>query len=453
MSGKKIFKITWISAAILLGAVLVFALVLWLTVDADMIESALEKQLSRKVKIGGIKAGLFAAVSGISAERISISDRWSIERLEAQDDIAEEDVFMRLASLEFQFEFLPLLRRHLRVRALILEGPEIRLVRYPDGSLNVSDLMSPGTPGKEMEAGDLPLSLHIERIRVSDGTLLFEDRMTGSRYRIRDLSMEIFDIRVDPADLQHHNSLMLRIESVLESVFIQPGGFAQEVVAEFRMRGQIRPFDPLSGKTSPQAKMEIETPSGQIKGSALFARLRSVPLLKNFGVTPDFLPEDMNWDRGSIVLSYADDVIQLDNGTFHLEGYGLNYSGSFHLETEAVNADLELLLDPGLNEPVRSMIGRQADSILRSDMKKYVSGDDVARALVTAMQNEDKQIHLPFRVSGTLSRPKAALKAPAAAALSEAVQTLIAERAKSAGEKAVKDKLTDTLKGLIKKKK
>jgi len=155
LSGKKIFKITWISAAILLGAVLVFALVLWLTVDADMIESALEKQLSRKVKIGRIKAGLFAAVSGISAERISISDR------------AEEDVFMRLASLEFQFEFLPLLRRHLRVRALILEGPEIRLVRYPDGSLNVSDLMSPGPPGKEMEAGDLPLSLHIERIRVS----------------------------------------------------------------------------------------------------------------------------------------------------------------------------------------------------------------------------------------------------------------------------------------------
>ena len=160
----------------------------------------------------------------------------------------------------------------------------------------------------------------------------------------------------------------------------------------------------------------------------------------------------MNWKRGSIVLSFADNVVRFDDGTFRLEGYGLDYGGTFHLETEAINADLGLLLDPGLNEPVRSMIGRQADSVLRSDIKRYVSGNDVAKVLVTAMQNEDKQIHLPFRVSGTLSRPKAALKAPAAAAMSGAVQTLITERAKSAGEKAVKDKLTDTLKGLIKKK-
>jgi uncharacterized protein involved in outer membrane biogenesis len=125
---KRIFKIIGIISVILLAAIILFAVFVWLSVDADVIESALEKRLSRKVKIGEIKAGLFSAVSGIKAERLSISDRWDRERIESEEDIREEDVFMRLASLELRFEFLPLLRRHLRVRSLILKGPEIRLV-------------------------------------------------------------------------------------------------------------------------------------------------------------------------------------------------------------------------------------------------------------------------------------------------------------------------------------
>ena len=198
--------------------------------------------------------------------------------------------------------------------------------------------------------------------------------------------------------------------------------------------------------------MKVETPSGLIKGSKLFANLRSSPLLDRFGVTPDFLPDDLDWKDGSILLSMAGDVVRLEEGKFRLEGYGMNYGGTFDLKSESVDADLELLLDRDLNAPVRRMLGSQADAAMRSDMKRYVSGDDIAQTLMTAMENDDQQIQLLFQISGTMTKPKAGLKGPASAALSSAVQDMVMERAQAAGEQALKEKVTDKLKGLIKKK-
>ncbi len=449
---KKLFKITLISAAIVVAIVLVLAIVAWLTIDADMIESALEGQISREVEIGGIEASLFSSVSGFTVEQLTISNHRSREQLESEKKISDDEIFMRLDSLKLKFEFWPLLRRQLKVRSLLIERPEIRLTRFPDGSLNVSDLMTEGLPEKEMEAGDIPLSLSVDRIRVSDGILLFEDQTNGSQYRISSFNLEIYDIRIDPRNLEEQNSLQIVGDAVLESEFLPAGGFAQEVEAEFRMHGQIQPFDPVSGNPDPQVDMQLETPSGLIKGSELFARLRSSPVLDRFGITPDFLPDDLDWKDGSILLSMAGNIVRLEEGRFRLEGYGMNYGGSFDLKSEAVDADLELLLDRDLNAPITRAFGSQADAALRSDMKKYVSGDDIAQTLIGAMQNEDQQIQLLFRISGTLQDPKTELSGPASAALSAAVQSLIAERARAAGEQAVKETLTNKLKGLIKKK-
>ncbi|MFA9454790.1 MAG: hypothetical protein ACERK6_12845, partial [Candidatus Aminicenantaceae bacterium] len=129
MSVKKIFKIAWISAAILLGVVLVLAVVVWLTVDVDMIESAMAKRLSRRVEIGSIKAGLFSSVSGFDIEQVAISDRRSREQIESEGKLGEDEIFMRLESLKLNFEFWPLLRRQLRIRSLLINQPEIRVVR------------------------------------------------------------------------------------------------------------------------------------------------------------------------------------------------------------------------------------------------------------------------------------------------------------------------------------
>ena len=449
---RKLFKILGISTAILIAVVLVIVLILWLTVDADMIESALEKQISRNVEIGGIKAGLFSAVSGFHVEQLSISDLRSPEQIESGEGIPDSEIFMRLGSLKLNFEFWPLLRRQLRVRSLLIDKPEIRLIRYPDGTLNVSDLMTEGSERQEAGAGDLPLAINVGRIRMSDGILMFEDQTNGSRYRIHSFNLEIYDIRIDPRNLEEHNSLQIRGDFFLESVFIPAGGFAQKVEAEFRAEGRIRPFDPKSGIPSPQVNMKVETPSGLIKGSKLFAKLRSSPLLDRFGITPDFLPDDLDWKDGSILLSMAGDVVRLEEGKFRLEDYGLNYGGTFDLKSESVDADLELLLDRDLNAPVRRMLGSQADAAMRSDMKRYVSGDDIAQTLLRAMQNDDQQIHLLFQISGTMNKPKAGLKGPESAALNSAVQDMVIERAQAAGEQALKEKVTDKLKGLIKKK-
>lgn len=450
---KKVLKIIGITALCLVIAVVVLVFFIVRSLNADMIEKVMESHLSRKVQIQTFKAGLFSAVSGIKAEQITVSNMWEVSRIRSEQTIPENEVFLRAGSFKFQFSILPLLKKELKIQSFILEDPEIRLVRYADGSLNVSDLMQPKpTAAEPMAAQDLPLSISIDRIAVSNGTVLLEDQSTGNRFKIHSLNVEVFDIRIDPQDLENFNSLQTKIDFIVESMFIQPGGFAQELNADFKAGGTIFPFDPSTGEPTPSFELRIESPSGLIQGSSLLKQINSIPLLEGYGLRLNLLDENLGWKEAIIEMNLQDNVLNIQKGRFHTGEYDLTYKGSYNLVDTELSADLELLLDPALNETAKSVIRKQANMVIRTDLKKYITEEDVAQTLISVMQNERQQIQLPLVVSGTLSSPKVKLKGPKAGALTAAFGQLVADRAKEAGRNVVKENIKGAIKSLIKKK-
>ncbi len=450
---KKVLKFMGIAALALVIILVILVFIIVRSLNADMIEKVMESRLSRKVQIQTFKAGLFSAVSGIKAEQITVSNVWEASRIRSEQIIPENEVFMRAGSFRFEFSIFPLLKKQLKIQNLILEAPEIRLIQYADGSLNISDLMQPQpTAAEPMAAQDLPLSIHIDRIAVTNGTVMVEDRSTGNRFKVRELNVEIYDIQIDPQDLENFNSLQTKIGFIVESLFIQPGGFAQELNAVFKAGGTIYPFDSKTGDPSPSFNLRLESPSGLIQGSSLLKQINSLPLIQGYGLRFNLLDENLDWKEAVIDMSMQNDVLAIREGKFHTGEYDLLYHGSYNLANNALSADIELFLDPALNETAKSIIRKQAGAVIRTDLKKYLSEEDVAQALVSAMQNEKQQIHLPLEVSGSLSSPKVKLKGPRSGALTDAFTQLVAERARSAGRNAVKENIKGAIKGLIKKK-
>ncbi len=450
---KRVLKFMGIAALALVITLVVLVFIIVRSLDADMLEKVLESRLSRKVQIQTFKAGLFSAVSGIKAEQIVVSNMWESSRIRSELTIPEDEVFMRAGSFKFEFSILPLLKKQLKIQNLILQAPEIRLIQYADGSLNISDLMRPQQAAAEpMAAQDLPLSLHIDRIAVTNGTVMVEDRSTGNRFQVSELNVELFDIQIDPQDLENSNSLQTKIEFSVESLFVQPGGFAQKLNAVFKAGGTIHPFDPKTGEPSPSFNLRLESPSGLIQGSSLLKQINSLPLIEGYGLRFNLLDENLDWKEAVIDMSMQNNVLAIREGKFHTGEYDLLYHGSYNLASTELSADIELLLDPALNETAKSIIRKQAGAVIRADMKKYLSEEDVAQVLVSAMQNEKQQIQLPLEIFGSLSKPRVKLKGPRSDALTRAFTQLVADRAKSAGRNAVKENIKGAIKGLIKKK-
>ncbi|WP_457574057.1 DUF748 domain-containing protein [Desulfolithobacter sp.] len=72
------------------------------------------------------------------------------------------------------------------VRDLLLNGPDLRLIRYREGEYNLSDLV-PAMRGLEWRGWLAAVSL--DRIQVKNGRLTLDDRPVQARHRVRDLQI------------------------------------------------------------------------------------------------------------------------------------------------------------------------------------------------------------------------------------------------------------------------
>jgi hypothetical protein len=319
MRSRKGIKIISIGIALILVVFFIISAVLFMSLDADLLESYIEKKFSREVTTKEIKLGLFSSISGIRAKQVAISNRWTEQKIENEEIIPEKSTFIQLNTLNFRFAILPLLKRSLIIRELILYDPEIRLIRYTDGSLNISDLISYNT----LYAGDLPLSIIAKSIGVKNGTADLQDIMSGHRYSVQNLYLDFFDIHVDPNDLKNKNSLKTRMNFTLQSLLIPNDSFAEEVSAQFITQGNIQPFDLSTQIYDPSIHLNIETPAGKVSGFKLIKKIKDLRLLGEFGVKLDFLNDTLEWKKGSLTLHYAGGILEFKDGELKSEGYSM----------------------------------------------------------------------------------------------------------------------------------
>lgn len=145
-----------------------------------------EKAVHRRVGMADAKIGLF---SGIALSGLKIYDKDGKEQ------------FIAFKEARMHYQLLPLLSRRVVVDEIVLDTPDIHIVRNADGSFNFSDLLRKEKPETPVPEEKTPFTFAISKIEVADGRVSYDDRkgISGAPfvYRVQDIDIGIKDFTPD----------------------------------------------------------------------------------------------------------------------------------------------------------------------------------------------------------------------------------------------------------------
>lgn len=187
---KKVFKILmWVVGGLvvlLLAATIV--LKLYLTKDKILawVTPPLEERLHRKVSISDAGAGL----AGIYLDGLDVRTEGAAKPLVAA------------SAIKIRWNLLSLLSKRLEIEDVRLVEPRIHVVRMPDGTLDIDDLLKPSkepTKPAETRSGGIPVEVVISLFSMENGQVSLEDRTeTPLRtYVLDEIDSRITDITLD----------------------------------------------------------------------------------------------------------------------------------------------------------------------------------------------------------------------------------------------------------------
>ncbi len=180
--------------AVIIGALVLLAagasLMVKFLVTPEMVRKhvlpRMEKALQRRIEMGDVRIGLF---SGIGLRNLTVYER----------DGKEPFVSLKEASLRYQI--LPLLSRRLVVDEIVLDKPDIHVVRYSDGSFNFTDLLKKELPKTAESEKKTPFSFAVAKLSVTNGRVAYDDRkgISGSPfvYEAHDIKVSVKDLTPD----------------------------------------------------------------------------------------------------------------------------------------------------------------------------------------------------------------------------------------------------------------
>jgi len=136
--------------------------------------SQLVKSLGREIKLAEASIGL----GGVSLEKLEVSEVPNFAAGTAAT----------LKSLSLKVDLRPLLfKREFRVKELALDGLSVHIVADKDGSMNVAK--GTGKSDSPEAGGAVAPVVSLERLSVSDGSLRYEDKASGTKASVSGLSL------------------------------------------------------------------------------------------------------------------------------------------------------------------------------------------------------------------------------------------------------------------------
>lgn len=280
-----IFLILFVLAAI--GAV-VFAL----TFDADryrpLILSKIEESTGLSADLGRVSLG-WAGGAALQIRQLTLY----------QDKQKQKELF-KFDSLDVLVHLMPLLNRQLQIGSIVIQEPDIRIVRGPDGMLKGLESASAPKAAKtstgDTFAGIAFLST-ISRAEIHDGRFSFRDESGGY---VTETVLEKIDLTVKGISLSGTTPFQARAAFASEK---------QNIALSGKIR--INPFE--------LQQAEFETDLGQARIEDL---LKMFPALRNAGLQriQGRLSADIQGLKTEGEVSWQKGDARLEGGRLQLEG-------------------------------------------------------------------------------------------------------------------------------------
>jgi len=347
-----------------------------------------EKAVHRRIDMADAKIGLF---SGIVLSGVKLYERDGT------------GTFLSLGEARLKYQLLPLLSRRVVVDEIVLDTPEVHIVRNPDGTFNFSDLLrkeKPETPAREEKT---PFVFAVSSINLGDGRVSYEDKkgIAGSPfvYQLQDITIEI-------TDFTHDRPFPLKLKAAAPGADLGFSGSVTRLTGGPMVDGQVTCTAADLAKvvaglpSGVSTKVRALSPSGGIKAELHLSGAVKTPLamLKDGEVRL----EDVKFSTGGLspVLSGK---LDLANGALV----------SRDLAVMLGKNRLELLLktSPLEKKPLGVELSANADSLDLDSLFPPKRGTGPKSSTVPAGGTPGPgPVNLPLSVSGAVNVKNAAFK-------------------------------------------
>jgi hypothetical protein len=466
---KKVFKWTSIFFGAIFLIIIIAGIIAMIMIDKPFIENQMEKQLNRQVRIGDVSGGLFSAVSGFSVKDVKISNYKSQKEIESLKDkpVADKDIFASMKSFNFKISFPPLLSGKFVLNELMLNGPQINVVRYKSGAFNFSDLLvtKPLTPeekaelekklreeaakpkeeSKPLKADDIPVAINIGSVGMQDGNINFSDLTSGQRLNIYKVTAKVFDIKIDPKDLDKNNNISLKVFAGIKTLSRPESGSVQSFDVAFDLTGNIIPFDKKTRIMNPEISIKAGSPYGSVTGLQVFNEMINVEQIAKYSGKFDFLKKELDWKNGYVKVHYKENMVTLSDGKIANDDYALSFGGTVNVASMNLNLNSDMTLAKKNTDKVKAQTAKLAEKAITGKAKNYIKAEVIAEAAVKPMLNDNGEIYLKYGIKGSASKPDVKLLHPKLGSLSDIVKDALKDVAGNVTEQ-VKDAAKDKAK-------
>ncbi|OPY83703.1 MAG: AsmA family protein [Smithella sp. PtaU1.Bin162] len=464
-------KKTLVVFGALIGAVIILlvaaGIVVMLIVDKSFIESRLSPVLHRQVTIEAIDVSIFSLVSGMEIKKMTISNFKTPEELISRQGkpIASEDVFASMEALRFKIRFLPLLRKQLELKELVLYAPVVNLARNKKGALNCSDLLgaskeqtaqpsssevkkdeSGKNPAKPVSADDIPIAVSVGEVGLKNATVNYYDGKFEQKFQIYNLTTLAYDINIDPTDLKNKDEIKVKIAFGLKTVGPVKTGSVQSFDITVDAAGRVIPFDIKTRQLEPEIILHAAFPEGRISGLQIFNAVAAVPLLGDYlGEHLSFLKGKVEWKNSrtsSADLHYKAGRADISNGSLDLQEARLLFAGMVQTDSQALDMNLNMIMKKEINDSVKATLAKKIDTGIRSpEVKKYVTADQLAATALQPLINKEGLIDLQLKASGTTKNAEVKIVRPQLdsvdGVIKKAAGSVLMETGKGAAKKLI----------------
>jgi len=334
-----------------------------------------EQVLHRKVSLGEVQVGLF---SGIELHDLVVAD------LEGSEPLLSIDL------VKLRYQLLPLLSRKVIIDEVLVQKPQLLLVRKEDGTLNISDLLV--AAAKPADKGVTPehppatddgssIGLLVALANVDDGRLLFVDRQVAPASPAR---VELTGLATRLTAFSLQGDLPVNLRGAVNGAPFSLEGTVRPADKSGRLQAEIKGLDLTSLAPYYRAKIpgDLRAATFDLKasfdGNAEVFSLRGPVALRDVSVRLDAFPQapfehlsvqadvELAADLGKGNLTVA-------RGDVDFSGIKLAASGQLRKLQEAPEADFKVQV-PGLDL-------RQALAVLPSGLQAPAAAYEPAGTL------------------------------------------------------------------------
>lgn len=477
---KKLLIAVGILITIIIALIVVAGVIIYTKVDKTFAASQMSKALNRQVYIEKIDVSIFSILSGIEVENVTISNFKTPQQLEnLQGKPVVADVFAGMESLRFKVKILPLLKRKIELKELVLYHPIVHLSKSKQGVLNIDDLIKskkqdkekkaqPEEPLKPISADDIPVAVAVGEIGMKNGTINYYDGEYDQKIQIYKLTTLLHDINIDPKNLENKDEIKLDFGMGIRTIGALKTGSVRSFDITIDAKGKIIPFDVKTRLLTPEAIIHVAFPDGEITGLQVFNSIASIPILGDYlGEYISFLKDKQQWKgatENGLDLKYKADKAEIANGKLNLREAKLLFDGTMNIKSKAIDMNTGVIMKKEINDAVKTSLAKKIDSLIKNpEIKKYTDSDKLAVAAMQPLLNKDGMIDLRTKITGTTNKPAVRLTQPQLDSLGSVVKdaagSIAVEAGKSAAKEAVKkvlnedqQKVLEEVEGLFNKK-